>query len=43
MSMSPAWFLLIGLPIGGLLSWLAFQSQINEYEAKLESVKRQKS
>lgn len=40
--MSPAWFLLIGLPIGGFISWLLFQSQIAEREAELDTLKRQK-
>lgn len=34
------WYFFIGATIGGLLSWLAFQSQINELEHKLEELAR---
>jgi hypothetical protein len=41
--MDGSWFLIVGICVGGLASWLMFRSNIAELNQELEELKRKQS
>ncbi len=39
--MSPTWFFIIGMPVGGLAIWLFYVGRIRELHQELDQAKRQ--